>query len=401
MLQFHWYGFLIGLGLVAGLYWVEYLLKRKSVPKDFFWQLVSYVLVGGLIGSRLWHVATDYELYANNLLGIFEIWNGGLSIIGTICGALLAFIVFFKIHPQWKEFQLITLDLSVFGVALGQIIGRFGNYLNQELYGLPSNLFISIFIDVKNRLPGFEHISYYHPLFAYEAILMGIFLILAWKLQHTFLKVGTGKLFVFYVAYYSWIRFALDFLRIDKAASPIFGLGINQLFLLCVAVGTTALLLNKRKGAIFSFLIFSMMLVSGCSSAQNLTHQKLVSVPDHSFQTLRVGDRTVKVEVVNTPASVTQGLSDREEIGSDGLLFIFPQKEYQRFWMKDMKMDLDLIWLSDMKVVDVSENVPKPAVGQALNQLPIYAPKVPVNAVLEVPAGTAKNWNLKIGDSFF
>lgn len=236
--QFHWYGFFIGLALISGLYLTEYLLKKRKIPTTFFWNLVTFVIIGGLIGSRAWHVATDFQIYAGDLWKVFAIWNGGLSIIGTIFGAAIGFLFFFKLFPEWKKYQLETVDVTVFGLALGQAIGRLGNYVNQELYGLPSKLPWSIFIDPEHRLPGFEQYSTFHPLFAYEAILLLVFILIAWRLQPYFVKKGNGVLFAFYIFYYSWIRFGLDFLRIDKAASPTLGLGVNQIVLLFVGFCT-------------------------------------------------------------------------------------------------------------------------------------------------------------------
>ena|SRR5476651_830019 len=145
-----------------------------------------------------------------------------------------------------------------------------------------------------------------------------------------------------------------------------------------------------------SLIVFGcIFFLAGCIRQPSALQQ----LPDHSFTTLKLGSRQLKVEVVNTAASTEQGLSDRDQIGSDGMLFVFPQKSLQRFWMSKMKFDLDFIWLDDLKVVDLTKNVPHPQ-QSGDNNLPIYAPKAPVNQVLEVPAGSIDNWQLKIGDTF-
>ncbi len=252
-LQFHWYGFLIALGVIAGLYVSEYLFNRelsaekKKTDAVFFWQLVPFVIVGGLIGSRAWHVATDFQLYAGHLQDVFAVWNGGLSIIGTLIGAAFSFFLFFKLNPQWTKYERTVLDVSVFGLALGQAIGRIGNYINEELYGLPTHLPWGIPIDLGHRLPGYESYTIFHPLFAYEALLLLLFMAVAWELHKNVLKIGSGLLFVFYIVYYSWIRFGLDFLRIDKASSPILGLGVNQVVLLVVGILSVGFLLKRME----------------------------------------------------------------------------------------------------------------------------------------------------------
>ncbi len=243
--QFHWYGFFIGLAAIVGFSLVEFQAKKRHVPMDFFWKVIGWVFVSGLVGSRAWHVMTDFHLYATQLVNVFAIWNGGLSIIGSIAGALVGFWLFFVFHPQWKKYQLLLLDLSVFGLPIAQAIGRFGNYANQELYGLPTNLFWSIKIDLAHRLPGFEQFSTFHPLFAYEAILLTLFTIVIWWKEKK-LPIGSGRVFVYYVVFYSWVRFSLDFLRIDKATSFVAGLGFNQVVLLGVAILTTFYLFFQK-----------------------------------------------------------------------------------------------------------------------------------------------------------
>jgi uncharacterized membrane protein (UPF0127 family) len=103
-------------------------------------------------------------------------------------------------------------------------------------------------------------------------------------------------------------------------------------------------------------------------------------------------------EVVNSISSVVQGLSGREEIGSDGMLFIFPESRRHSFWMKDMRFNLDMIWIADGKVIEVTEGVPYPSPGTLDKNLPYYSPKQPVNMVLEVPAGMSATWGLQPGD---
>ncbi len=145
-----------------------------------------------------------------------------------------------------------------------------------------------------------------------------------------------------------------------------------------------------------------VFLFAGCATlkSQSAAHSSLLKVADHSFQNIQLKNKTLKVEVVNTTASTEQGLSARTRIDSDGMLFVFNEVGIQRFWMKQMQFNLDLIWLKDLQVVDISENVPKPLPTQTEQQLPVYMPRAAVNEVLEVPAGTAQTWQLKVGDTF-
>jgi uncharacterized membrane protein (UPF0127 family) len=119
---------------------------------------------------------------------------------------------------------------------------------------------------------------------------------------------------------------------------------------------------------------------------------------DRQIITFKVGAQILRVEVVTTPESITLGLSGREKIGSDGMLFVFSESYVPRFWMKEMRFALDFIWIDHGTVVDITENVPPPKPGQTLSDLPLYSPEVLVNQVLEVPAGSVAQWKVKKGD---
>lgn len=124
----------------------------------------------------------------------------------------------------------------------------------------------------------------------------------------------------------------------------------------------------------------------------------VAQTPDRGRTLLELNDTVLEVEVVNTAASITQGLSGRSEIGADGMLFVFSQPMMPRFWMKEMQFPLDLIWINQGKIVDITENVPAPEPGTKLDDLPTYAPAAPVDWVLEVPAGIAAQYELQVGD---
>ncbi len=120
--------------------------------------------------------------------------------------------------------------------------------------------------------------------------------------------------------------------------------------------------------------------------------------PDRSIVPITLGEKTLSVEVVNSPESMTLGLSGRDTIGADGMLFIFPQRGIPRFWMKDMRFDLDMVWIDGNRVIDISKNVPKPAENVVL--LPKYSPKSPASLVLEIPAGKVEEWGIVEGARF-
>ncbi len=125
---------------------------------------------------------------------------------------------------------------------------------------------------------------------------------------------------------------------------------------------------------------------------------ELQTMPDHQPFELTLNDHSLTVEVVNTPASITQGLSGRPELGRDGMLFVLGQSRIPLFWMKDMLFDLDMVWLDDNQVVDITTNVPRPQPNTPDHQLPLYQPRQPANLVLELPAGMVDQLDIQIGD---
>lgn len=166
--------------------------------------------------------------------------------------------------------------------------------------------------------------------------------------------------------------------------------------------------MNLKKGLLFFLLLlFPVFLVVGWRGWQRVQQPTpAISTPstindlqvaDRSKITVSVGNKPLTIEVVNTLASITLGLSGRESIGSDGMLFVLPQQTIPTFWMKEMKFALDMVWIQDGKVVEVTANVHAPDHSIPLNELPLYSPKQPVEMVLEVPAGKASEWGLVPG----
>lgn len=157
---------------------------------------------------------------------------------------------------------------------------------------------------------------------------------------------------------------------------------------------------NQHKSMFFALLIIVTLIFSGCQVNRAISIpdpnscQAMWRVPDQSQHTLLIDGRPFTVEVVKTPASIQQGLSGRDAITTDGMLFVMPTIDYHGFWMKDMRFDLDMVWIKDCQVVGVTAGVPVPVPGTPLESLPTYQPPGPVDMVLEVPAqkSQAKNW---------
>lgn len=251
-LTFHVYGFIIGLSMLLGWWLVEFQLRTHKVSIGHLEVLISVVGVSGVLGARAWHVLTDFSVYQSNLFQVITIWDGGLSILGAVAGGLLGLIVCLQLKIISRSQVRAFLDAVALSLPLAQAMGRWGNYVNQELYGLPSTLPWAIYIDSTHRLPGYETISSYHPLFLYESSLLILFALLLWgwdqyRLRSGRSEFGSGKYFLLYLVCYTVIRFALDFLRIDKRMFLNTSLGVNQVALLTILSGCVVLIFFKAK----------------------------------------------------------------------------------------------------------------------------------------------------------
>lgn len=480
---FHLYGLILGVGIVTAIFACEFAFRKwqengsgddyifdsdsisisdyaaQSVQSvDDFWRVIIFACISGIFGARLWHVMTDWHLYTDSPLQILAISQGGLSILGALVGGGIGifgylwwksrfdFIFAVKKVPFW-------LDLAILGLPLGQIIGRIGNFVNQELYGLPSQLPWAIFIDPINRIAGFEQFATFHPLFLYEIILLTPFVMLVWWWFHKDPKVlGRGNFFALYLTWYGCGRCLFEFLRIDKSVinlSNILGfsltVGVNQIVLFCMGcVGVIWILKNMQtksmqKNSLHRNILLSTIalvavavaVVGFGAGSDSINQQKktmhtqqmnqstqaeneatllsdLSSIKDRSNVTLVVtssenesNQQELVVEVVNTQDSLSLGLGMREEIGSDGMLFAFDRPDQRYFWMKGMLIDLDMIWISKGVVVGITENVPAPTAKQQTNMLdlPRYYSPGPVDMVLEVPAGFSRQKGIFTGDT--
>lgn len=248
-LSFHPYGLLIGIALVAGWECVQRACLRYDFSFKQMQKMYVLIITIGFISSRVWHGITDWSLYVQNPIALLYVWNGGLSIIGGIIGGGLATIAI--LFTQKKRTSLgrkpltlfVVTDLLVHALPVSQAIGRVGNFVNQELYGLPTNLSWGIYIDPEHRLQSVITQSHFHPLFFYEIILNLIIAVLLWRKRWA---IGVGQATAFYLVFYGIGRLLLDFLRIDRGDLVWFSISLNQYVLLMLALGGLMLLWSRR-----------------------------------------------------------------------------------------------------------------------------------------------------------
>lgn len=247
-LTFHPYGLIIGIALVAGWEFLRLACKKYQISFDRIKTSVVMILVGGFIFARLWHGVTDWYLYAPNPIALLYVWQGGMSIIGGIIGGCLVAVglILFQsklsLSKEKLSFLLLT-DLVVHALPISQIIGRLGNFVNQELYGLPTQLSWGIYIDVEHRLGNVATQSHFHPLFLYEMLLNFVIALWIWRSKW---QLGAGGSTGLYLVLYGFGRLLLDFLRIDRGKYVWIGLSLNQYVLLVLVIIGLALLGRKH-----------------------------------------------------------------------------------------------------------------------------------------------------------
>ena len=218
--------------------------------KELIWDMLPWLLIAGIIGARLWHVLTpskslgvDASYYFNHPIEILNIRNGGLGIPGAVIGGALGLWIYSK--KRGFDF-FIWADIIAPGLAIAQAIGRWGNFVNQELYGPPTNLPWGIFIDPAHRLPGYENFTRFHPMFLYESLWNLLnFIVLLTISKNKNQRERKGELFLIYLIIYAVGRYLLEYIRLD--ASFISGVNANQMTMAAVAIISAVLIIFRRK----------------------------------------------------------------------------------------------------------------------------------------------------------
>jgi phosphatidylglycerol:prolipoprotein diacylglycerol transferase len=329
-LQIRYYGIIIVVALLAGAYVASLLASRGGRDSDHIWGGLTWAIVPGIIGARLWFVlfppvsliegcgiegeicqntAWFMENFFNTQNGAIAIWSGGLSIFGAIIGGSLGAYLYLSswhnrvigllttiltpllwliqlvewlvkmivqrvqgkdvarfryLRPQStfpNEGMRLTPWMDIAGVAipLGQAIGRFANYVNQELYGAPTNLPWGIQIPRDARVAPFESLvdypidTLFHPIWAYEAIWSLVAFYVLWRIYHQYRdRLLSGDILLIYIAQYSFVRFLLEFLRVEIAVIGESGINSSQTVTLIAFLVAVALLLRRHRVGDFS-----------------------------------------------------------------------------------------------------------------------------------------------------
>ena len=204
----HMYGLFLGIAIVVSWWWATRLIRIGGDIKGFD-AVAIWAVTGGIVGARLYHVVDYWWYYSQHLNEVLFLWQGGLGIWGAIAGGMIG--VVFACRNQWKQLP-VYLDATAAALPLGQAIGRWGNWINHELYGRPTTLPWGWYIPSELRPAGMTTVGYYHPLFLYESLLsLGLFCFLWWFGQR---RLGKMSILGAYLVGYGFIRFLLEPLRI-------------------------------------------------------------------------------------------------------------------------------------------------------------------------------------------
>jgi phosphatidylglycerol:prolipoprotein diacylglycerol transferase len=230
----HWYGILVAAGFLAGLWTASRRAPRAGISGETVADYGPWVVVGALLGARLWFVISYWEqdFAQQSLWQMFNIRAGGLVFYGGLVGASLATVLFARVRrvPLWA-----LADTLAPSIALGHAFGRGGCLMNGCCYGTPTSLPWAVRYADDAGLHG----AGVHPTQAYEAILLlGLYAALAWQFRR---RQFNGQTFALYLLVYPVIRFAVELFRGDYGAPGFAGLKPGQLFSLVVLVAGIAL----------------------------------------------------------------------------------------------------------------------------------------------------------------
>lgn len=244
----YWYGLLMVLAISAALGLTILLARRHRLSTELIFDLSFWLIIGGIIGARIYEVFLQLPYYLSNPGQIPAVWNGGLAIHGGILAGLGIIWHFSRRHnlDYWRLAGLVAP-----GLALGQAIGRFGNYFNQEIFGLPTDLPWGIPIALANRPWLYASHTHFHPVFLYESagcLIIALLLTAGqvylsqkgeWRRRHGLWSVG------FYMLTYSILRFGLEVIRLDDAPL-VFGQRWPQIVSWLMAIAAVVLIFNAH-----------------------------------------------------------------------------------------------------------------------------------------------------------
>ncbi|MEA3341502.1 MAG: prolipoprotein diacylglyceryl transferase [Chloroflexota bacterium] len=251
----HWYGILIVSGVMLGAVYASWRARQDGENPDHVWNGLIVAIILAIVGARLYHVFSDPEggmvgwsYYREYPIEILYIWQGGLGIYGAIVGGVLG-VVFYAWRAKVRPLK--WLDYGAPGLALGQFIGRWGNFINQELYGPPTNSSWGLIIEPAHRIAPYNDLAAYppetlfHPTFLYESLWCLLLFVALALIAHKWKdRLLEGDILVGYIIGYPLGRFFIEYFRPDAwMLGPI---AAAQLFAIICVVGGVGVLVVRH-----------------------------------------------------------------------------------------------------------------------------------------------------------
>lgn len=244
-----WYGVLIVGGALVAAYATSREAKRRGQDPEAVWDMLIWVLFCGIVGARAYHVFSSpggdqlgWWYYKQHPLEAFIIWRGGLAIYGALAGGLIGVATY-----AWRHHMdlVLWLDMITPTVLIAQAIGRWGNFVNQEAYGYPTNAPWGMYVDPAHRYPGFEQYTHFHPVFLYESIgcIIGFFVI-TWIVRHFGERLHRGDAFAMYFVWYGALRTYTESFRAD--AWKVAGIPTAQIISVVAVVVAVAFIVLRH-----------------------------------------------------------------------------------------------------------------------------------------------------------
>lgn len=255
-----WYGLLMVSAIIIGSTIASRYIGRKGHNPDDFWDMLIWVLIPAFLGARLYYVFIQSPrddggigYYLSNPGEILKVWSGGIHIFGAFIFGGIALWLFTRIRHLPT---LVFLDAIALGLPLAQAIGRWGNFINQELYGPPTTLPWGLRIDATHRIKEYRDLSVYpestrfHPLFLYESLwnFLG-FAVIFWISRRFDKDLKPGDIALLYLIWYPLGRFFIEFLRTDSWFFPGTPFNVVHILSAIAVLGASVILyLRHREG---------------------------------------------------------------------------------------------------------------------------------------------------------
>ncbi len=206
-LTIHFYGLIIAVGMLLAVLYASKRSKEFGLKEDDLIDGVLWVAPFAIICARLYYCIFEWDQYASNPISILYIWNGGLAIYGGVLGAVIGLSVFCKVR---KIKASAMMDVVSLGLLIGQLVGRWGNFMNREAFGAPTDSFLRM--GLYNTATG--AVEYYHPTFLYESLWNFVGFLLLHFLSKK--RKYDGQVALGYVAWYGLGRAFIEGLRMDS-----------------------------------------------------------------------------------------------------------------------------------------------------------------------------------------